>query len=256
MKASIALAAILTLSGLAPAFSATIGLGSAGSFAVLGASAVTNTGASAIDGDVGVYPGTSITGLLPGAVNGTIHQTDAVAMQAQADALTAYNQIAALPVTEDLTGDDLGGLFLTSGVYYFSSSAQLTGTLTLVGSGPFIFQIGSTLTTASASSVVSDCGCDVFWDVGSSATLGTTTTFEGTILAVASVTMDTGASIEGRAIALNAAVTLDDNFVKATDCVTSVPEPATWTMMLIGFAGLGFGAYRRTKMGAAVLGAS
>lgn len=119
---------------------------------------------------------------------------------------------------------DMGGLTLTSGVYFFSSSAQLTGTLTLSGTGNFIFQIGSTLTTASASSIVLENGAtaaNVYWQVGSSATLGTTTAFDGTIIANQSVTLDNGADLAGRALALNAAVTLNDNVI------TAVPEAST-----------------------------
>jgi type VI secretion system secreted protein VgrG len=175
-------------------------------------------------------------------------------MQAQADALTAYNTIAALPVTETLTGQDLGGLTLTSGVYFFSSAAFLTTgtlTLTLKGTGPFYFQIGSTLITASGSAVDLIDGAsagDVYWDVGSSATLGTATAFEGNILAYASITLATGATIlDGRAIALNGAVTMDTN---AVTIPATIPEPSTWAMMLIGFAGLGFAGTRRTKPGA------
>jgi type VI secretion system secreted protein VgrG len=221
---------------------ATITLGSAASFAVLGASTVTNTGATTLNGNLGVYPGSAITGLGTITLNGTVHFADAVAGQAQADALSAYNTIAGLQPVTVLTGD-LGGRTLTAGVYAFTSSAQLTGALTLAGPGQFAFLIGSTLTTASSSSVDLIGGANggnVFWDVGSSATLGTGTAFAGTILATASVTLNTGATIfDGRAIALNGAVTLDGN------TVTAVPEPSTWAMMLLGFAGVGFaGAYR------------
>ena len=134
----------------------------------------------------------------------TTHAADAVALQAQNDLTTAYNAAAGLVHTQDLTGQDLGGLTLMPGVYFFSSSAQLTGTLTLNDQGDpnaqFVFQIGSTLTTASNSSVVtinggSMPGCTVFWQVGSSATLGTGTAFEGHILALTSITLNTGATI-------------------------------------------------------------
>ena len=123
------------------------GLGTASSFAVLGGSTVTNTGPSVITGDLGVWPGSSVTGFPPLTVNGAEHQTDAVALQAQSDLTTAYNSAAAQPVTQDLTGQDLGGKLLTPGVYRFSSSAQLTGPLTLDGQGAknarFIFQIAA-----------------------------------------------------------------------------------------------------------------
>jgi hypothetical protein len=224
---------------------ADISLGTAGNFAVLGGASVTNTGTSVIDGgDVGVSPGTSITGFPPGTIVPpfTIHNGDATAAQAQLDLTSAYNAAAGLAVTQDLSGQDLGGLTLTPGVYHFSSSAQLTGTLTLNDLGDpnaqFVFQIGSTLTTASNAIVTTINGgpmpgCTVFWQVGSSATLGTTTSFEGHILALASITLNTGATIlDGSALAQNGSVTLDTNTI--TNCVRAVPEPGTMTLALIG----------------------
>lgn len=201
-------------------------LGTAQSFAVLGGSTVTNTGPTIIVGDLGVDPGLAVTGFPPGLVSGgTIHAGDAVALQAQSDTTTAYNTLAGEAPTVDLTSQDLGGMTLTAGVYHFAAAAQLTGTLTLDAEGDpaatFVFQIGSTLTTASNSTVVLLNGatdCNVFWQVGSSATLGTTTAFVGNILALTSITLTTGATVSGRALARNGAVTMDSNDVSNLRC--------------------------------------
>lgn len=222
-------------------------LGSADAFAVLGASAVTNTGPSVLWGDLGVFPGTSITGFPPGIVHGSTHNNDAVAMQAQADALTGYNFLAGLSFNQDLTGQDLGGKTLDQGVYFFSSSAQLTGALTLdfqgLSNAMIVFQIGSTLTTASASMVnIINPGSndEVFWQVGSSATLGTTTDFYGSIIADQSITLTTGADVNcGRVIALNGAVTLDTNTINTGNCAGgtgTTPEPGTIALVATGGA--------------------
>jgi Ice-binding-like/SdrD B-like domain/Domain of unknown function (DUF4214) len=205
----------------------------ANTFAVLGGSTVTNTGPSVINGNLGVSPGSAVTGFPPGIVTppGTIHAADAVALQAQSDVTTAYNTLAGEASTQNLTGQDLGGLTLTAGVYTFTSSAQLTGALTLDFEGNpdalFVFQIASTLTTASNSSVITINsggaaeGCEVYWQIGSSATLGTGTSFVGNIVALTSISLTTGANIvSGRALARNGAVTLDTNVITIPDCDT------------------------------------
>lgn len=251
---------LLVLSPLcAHATALNVDLGTASSFAVLGASAVTNTGSTVVTGNLGLSPDPSMTGITgfytPGIVNGTIDDGNAVAAQAQSDALAAYDFAASTvdePSAQVLSGD-LGGLTLTPGVYSFSSSAQLTGTLTLDDEGNanavFVFQIGSTLTTASNSSVVfsdsSGQSGNVFWQVGSSATLGTGTDFAGTILADQSITLTTDASIGcGRAIALYGAVTMDTNNVSVPgtgECdatPSGVPEPSpAGLLLLIGIPG-------------------
>jgi hypothetical protein len=207
--------ALVALSPL-DAFAATApNLGTALNFTVLAGSTVTNTGPSVITGNLGLDPGSSVTGFPPGTVTGVKHISDAVALQAKNDLSTAYTDAANAPVTTDMTGLNLGGENLTPGVYKFDSSAQLTGPLTLSGNGIYIFQIGSTLTTASNSVVLTTNGaqaCGVFWQVGSSATLGSATHFQGTLMALTSITMVTGANIiSGRAMARNGALTLDAN---------------------------------------------
>lgn len=252
---------------VAAAASAQVPLGTAQGYGVLGASTVTNTGPTVINGEVGVSPGSAITGFPPGLATGAIHAADAAALQAQTDATTAYNFLAGQACGTTLTGD-LGGRTLTPGVYCFASSAQLTGALTLdAGGNPaalFVFQVGSTLTAASGSSVVLVNGaqaCNVWWQMGSSATLGTTTAFRGSLVALASVTFNTGATLVGRAIARTGAVTLDTNTVTPAACAPVVGGPGTgpgagpaqaiptmseWALMLMGLlmAATAFAAMR------------
>lgn len=231
-------------------------LGTATSFAVLAGSAITNTGPTTINGDVGISPNgsSSVTGFPPGIINGGTHYADAVGLQAKNDLTTAYTDAANQTPFVDITGQNLGGKNLTPGTYHFSSSAQLTGPLTLSGFGIYIFQIGSTLTTASGSSVLLTNGaqaCGVYWQVTSSATFGTATSFQGTVMALASITMTTGATLIGRALARTSAVTLDTNTITrpAAACAglpfTGIPQELRGgfplQLLLIGVAG-GLGA--------------
>jgi hypothetical protein len=232
-------AAIVVLGGfggLAGAFAAqsTVGLGSATPFAVMAGSTVTNTGPSVISGDLGVSPGSAVVGFPPGRViHGTQHVGDAVALQAQSDLTTAYKDAAGrTPAT--VVSKDLGGQTLAPGVYKSASSMGLTGTVTLDAQGDpnavFIFQAGSTLITASGSTVKmigGAQGCNVFWQVGSSATLGTDTTFVGSVMALTSATLQTGATVAGRVLARNGAVTLDTNTITGSTCSTRPPPPPT-----------------------------
>jgi Ice-binding-like len=216
------LLALALFSSGALAAQAPVGLGTADSFAVLAGQTVTNIGPSAINGDLGVAPGTAVAGLLP--VVGTIHAADAVAGQAQSDLTTAYDDAAGR--TGPLAvSSDLGGLTLTAGVYNSTSSLGLTGALTLDAEGDpnavFVFQAASTLITASASHVNLINGaqpCNVFWQVGSSATLGTTSVFAGNILALTSISMNNGVTVLGRALARNGSVTLINDTINAAHC--------------------------------------
>lgn len=208
----------------------TVGLGAATSFAVLAGAGITNTGPTTINGDVGSYPTTTQTGVGSLTITGTNHAGDAVTQTAKTDLITAYNTAAGsgpiIPVVADL-----GGQTLVPGVYNSASSLGLTGALTLSGGSTdvWIFQAGSTLTTGSGSSVVLIGGaqsCNIFWQIGSSATIGTGSAFKGTIIALESITVTTGATIDGRALARDGAVTLDTNTITRSTCVAA-PIPPT-----------------------------
>ena len=220
-------ATVLGLVPVASADAAGVGLGTTAAYGVLGGSAVTNTGPSTILGDVGVAPGTAVSGFPPGTVTGTIHANDANALQAKADLVTAYDDAASRGSTATIS-QDLAGRTLVAGVYTAASSLGLSGTLTLDAKGDpdavFVFQAGSALNVASSSRVRLVNGaqaCNVFWKVGSSATIGTASQFTGNVLALTSISLTTGATLDGRALARNGAVTLDTNTIRRSTCATA-----------------------------------
>lgn len=202
---------------------AAVPLATASTFVVLGGSAVTNTGATAVTGgDLGVSPGSSITGFPPGTVSGTIHSNTAAAATAQSDLTVAYNDAAGRTTGSISVSGDLTGLTLAPGLYTSTSSLAVSGALTLTGLGDpdavFIIQMASTLTTGPGSQVILSGGAsaaNVIWQVGTSATLGTNSVFKGTIMADQSITLNTGARLDGRALARIGAVTLDTNAIAA-----------------------------------------
>ncbi|HEY8921010.1 MAG TPA: ice-binding family protein [Candidatus Limnocylindria bacterium] len=219
-----------------------VGLGSAAPFAVLaGTPAITNTKPTTITGDLGISPAAAVTGFPPGTVSGTIHAADAVALQAKIDLATAYTVAAALPVTA--THGTLGGLTLVGGVYNAGGvTLDLTGTLTLDGqndpSSVWVFQATSDLITASSSTVALINGasaCNVFWQVTSSATLGSGATFVGTIMALTSITMQDSVTVTGRALARNGQVTLINDSINASTCAsTPTPSPSLTNVAMRG----------------------
>ncbi len=202
-----------------------VGLGTADSFAVLAGSTITNTGSTTITGDVGLHPGTAVTGFESVTLDGEGHIDDAIAKQAKVDLVTAYEDAAGRTPVTTLDSAELGGRTLTGGVYGSASELQMTGTLTLDAQGDpetvWVFQAGSTLITATDSNVNLVNGadaCNVFWQVGSGATLGSNSTFAGTIMALTSITLTTGATIQGRALARNGAVIMDTNTITNEAC--------------------------------------
>jgi hypothetical protein len=236
-----------------------VDLGTADGFAVLAGSGITVAGAvntTTITGDIGTFPTTSITGLGNVTQTGVNHAGDAVTQQAKNDLITAYNDAAGRTPVTTVVSDTLGSLFLSSGVYG-GGALDLTGTLTLDAQGNpdaiWIFQAASTLITASSSKVVIINGgqaCHVFWQVGSSATLGTDTDFIGNILALTSITANTGATVDGRLLALNGAVTLDENTITESICNNSsaaVPEPTTLIVGALLLLPLGVNTLRKLR---------
>ena len=270
-------AASLAFPSLVAASSPAPRLGTAANFTVLAGSTVTNTGHSVVIGGIGLSPGTSITGFPPGT--GTWQFANAAVRQAKDDLGRAFVDSKNATPAKNLTGKDLGNLVLGPGTYQFSSSAELTGTLTLRGRGVYIFKVGSALTTASGSRVVLEDGaasCSLFWQIGSSATFGSGTRFAGTVMAQSSITMVTGASLVGRAEARVGAVTLDDNRIspptggcsgggtssggppkgKPSHSGSSVGTPGTGAdlplvlavgMLVLGFAFIGVGVIERRR---------
>ena len=232
----IGLVAVLTvlLAGTTLAAQAPVGLGTAASFAVLAGTTITNTGPTTITGDVGLHPGSATTGFAAVTLHGAKHIADAVAKKAKQNLVTAYNSAAGrTPVTTVAT--ELGGTTLKTGVYDTSAGTLgLTGVLTLDAEGNedavFIFEAASTLITAPSSSVALINGaqaCNVYWRIGSSATLDTATHFQGNILALTSIALKTGARLHGRALARNGAVTLDTNVITRDDCASATTATPT-----------------------------
>jgi hypothetical protein len=242
------------LAAPAGAAAAPVGLGTAAAYSVLGGSTVTNTGPSILGANLGVSPGSATTGFPPGLVLGATHKADAPALQAKSDLVTAYNDAAGRAVTANLSADIVGKT-LVPGVYKRAGALQNSGTLTLNAQGNpssvWIFQISSTLTTASFSTINLINGaqaCHVYWQVGSSATLGTTSHFIGTIMALTSVTVTTGTTVEGRALARNGAVTLDTNVFTTPGCNTSLPSSSASSSTSTG-TGTGTGTSTVTAPG-------
>ena len=237
-----AIAVIIATQSVAGAAVATVNLGTAGSFGVLAGTTVTNVPTpvathTIINGDLGVSPGAAITGFPPGVVNGAVHAADGVAAGAQSDLTTAYNDAAGRSPSGSV-GPFIGaGQTLAPGVYNATTSLDVGGSLTLDAHGDpdavWIFQVDSTLVTDSASSILLTGGaqaCNVFWQVGSSATLGTHSSFQGSVLALTSITVTTGDTVTGRVLARNGAVTLDHDVITVPACTSPTPTPTPSTI--------------------------
>src|SRR6185503_1555060 len=241
----VGLTAIKSLASAA-AGPAPVALGSASTFAVLAASTVTSTGATSVNGDLGLSPGTAVTGFPPGTVNGTMHLADAAAAQAQLDLTVAYNDAAGRTVGAITLAGNLGGQTLAPGLYKSTSSLEISsGDLTLDAQGDanavFIFQMASTLTTTVGRQVILSGGAkaaNIYWQVGSSATLGTSSVFKGNILAMASITVTTGATVEGRLLARTAAVTLDSNTIGLGSPSDTTPPTVSSTVPINAATGV------------------
>lgn len=236
---------VLSFGALSAVAQSSVILGASDGFAVLGGSAVTDAGGSVFFGNVGVSPGTSITGIVGASVSGgSIHLNDTLAIQAHTDAESAYNYLAGLDSDFSLISAELGGLILAPGVYTLADSALLTGNLTLNGEGfvnpEWVFQIDSTLTTASGSSILAINGANssnIYFQVGSSATLGSGTDFVGNILADQSISSTSGTTVNGRLLAINAAVTMGGT-------VVTIPETSASALAALSLCGVLFSRRR------------
>ena len=259
--------ALIFLHHTATAAQAPVALGTAASFHVLAGTTVTSTGATVVNGDLGVSPGTAVTGFPPGIVSGTIHTADAVAAQAQLDLTAAYNDAAGRTVGVITVAGNLGGQTLAPGLYSSASSLEISsGDLRLDAQGDpnavWIFQTGSTLVTSTSRQVLLINGAlaaNVFWQVGSSATIGVSSVFKGTILAYQSITLSTGAALDGRALARNGAVTLDANYTPTLALLASIRAHVAGATVTVEWQTaseldtLAFDLYRQTPAGIWVL---
>ena len=235
LVAATGILALVTIGGSASGAPTQIGLGNATSYAVLAGTGTTNTGPTTVTGDMGTFPTTTMVGMSSITLHGTNQAGNGQTQLAKNSLVTAYNS-AAGQGPQSAIAADLGGRTLVSGVYNSASSIGLTGVLTLDAQGDpravFVFQAGSTLTTASGSSVRLINGaqsCNVYWQVGSSATLGTNSTFRGTIMALTSISLTTGATVDGRVLARNGAVTMDTNTITRSVCTADIDSTPTPT---------------------------
>lgn len=264
-----AFALLMTASGTAQAAAVTVPLGTANSFVVLAGTGITNTGATTLNGDMGSFPTATVTNTGTITVNGVDHGGDGVTQSAQTDLTAAYLNAAGQGPVDGTISADLGGQTLTPGVYAQATTMNLSGPvpLTLDGLGDpnavWIFQAGADLIVGSASSVALVNGaqsCNIYWQVTSSATIGTTAAFRGTILALTSITLDTGATIVGRALARNGTVTMDSNTITRPVCATSAGggistgDGSTAAQVDLGRGTLVFTAAAGVVLGAAVVG--
>ena len=236
----VAMAVLIATQSRASAAQLPVSLGTAGDYRVLAGTSVTNTGLSHIVGNLGVSPGTGLTGFPPGVITGVQDVDNAASGDAQSDLTAAFSDAAGRAPATGVSGD-LGGATLTPGVYNAATTLSITGTLTLDAQGDpdaiFIFQLGAGLATASASQVVLTDGAqaaNVFWQVSTTVTLGAGSTFAGNILALTSITAVTGAVIQGRALVINGEVILDDNAIDGDSLSLTAPATLSWSDTLNG----------------------